>query len=154
MTNSFWNWNKIVIYIMWNWLCQKNPLFNFNFQVCNGWSSILEKNCGKFRSIIMSRFWDIVVSLHCLWKSTKQALLHFPLSAHAQHWSTRWGHAIWQKRQKQNKFLKKTSGYFSQLVLAIFLENFIGWIFSPDKYVNRRGIKHFKGRKLRGFYLL
>ena len=37
---------------------------------------------------------------------------------------------------------------------AIFLENFIGCIFSPDKYVNRRGIKHFKGQKLRGVYLL
>ena len=56
------------------------------------------------------------------------------------------------KATKHNKFLQKTSGYFSQLVLAIFLENFIGCIFFPDKYVNRRGIKHFKGRKLRGFY--
>ena len=56
------------------------------------------------------------------------------------------------KATKHNKFIQKTSGYFSQLVLAIFLENFIGCIFFPDKYVNRRGIKHFKGRKLRGFY--
>ena len=52
---------------------------------------------------------------------------------------------------------------FSRKLLAIsfnwssqsFQKKFIGCIPSPDKYqVNRRGIKHFKGRKLRGFYLL
>ena len=49
------------------------------------------------------------------------------------------------KATKTELISKKTSSYFSQLVLALFLENSIGFISSPDKYVNRRGIKHFRG---------
>ena len=52
-----------------------------------------------------------------------------------------------RKPTKTELISKKTSGYFSQLVLALFLENSIGVISSPDKYVNRRGIKHFMGQK-------
>ena len=35
----------------------------------------MNKISAKFGHILMSRFKDIVVYLHCLWKSTKQRLL-------------------------------------------------------------------------------
>ena len=51
------------------------------------------------------------VTFICLWKSTKQwGLWNFPLSLYAQHLCMGWGHTIWQKQQKQNKFLQITSG--------------------------------------------
>ena len=58
------------------------------------------------------------------------------------------------KATKTEQISTETSGYVSQLVLAFFLENFISCISSHDKCVNRRDIKHFKGRKLRDFIFI
>lgn len=95
----------------------------------------------------MSRFEEIVVSIHCLLKVFKASALTFSLSTHAQQLCAvgllNQGHAIWQKPRKQNIFLQKTYGNFHQFVLAFFLENLIGCICNHDKDVNRRGIKVF-----------
>ena len=91
-----------------------------------------------------------------LWSSSmkvnKKSFSHFSLSAHAQNLCACRGHAMWQKRRKQNKILQTTSGHFSQLVLTFLLENPICCMSYHSKDVNSRGIKHFKGRKQPSFY--
>ena len=83
-------------------IVSQNYFVRHNFWAPIVWSTILIRILPNFVLMLMSRFWYIVVSSLCLWKSRKQALSHCSLSTHAQN-------------------LETTSGHFSHLILAFFL---------------------------------
>ena len=119
-------------------IVSQNSFVRHNFWASIVWSTILIRILPNFVLMLMSRFWYIVVSSLCLWKSRKQALSHCSLSTHAQNLCSKLMRALRSrdvtKRRKQNKFLETTSGHFSHLILVFFfLENHIGCICSRDK---------------------
>ena len=122
------------ISIMRTLIVSQNSFVRHNIWASIVWSTILISILPNFVWILMSRFWYIVVSSLCLWKSRKQALSHCSLSTHAQNLWARWDHAMWQS-DENNKFLETTSGHFSHLIVVFFffLENHIGCIFSRGK---------------------
>ena len=97
-------WNLIV----WQKFSVHLYVSGFQWMRCD-----TDKNFAKFCQILTSRFCDNYYCFStyiCLWKSTKQRLSPFSLSLHPQHLCMHWGHTIWQKQQKQNKFLQITFG--------------------------------------------
>ena len=101
-------------------IVSQNSFVRHNFWASIVWSTILIRILPNFVLMLMSRFWYIVVSSLCLWKSRKQGLSHCSLSAHAQKLMRALRSRDVKKWRKQNKFLQTTSGHFSHLILVFF----------------------------------
>ena len=134
---------------MWNLIVSQKSSVHFLFSGFQWLRCDMDNNFTKFRQILMSRFWDIIVSLHCLWKSTKQ---RFPLVRMLN--SCACAGVTWYNKSDENKinyyrqllgiFLSLSSHFFLKIPLAAYLLMIYNW------NVNRWGMKHFYRRKLRG----